>query len=88
MKKNIANDNDNEISQQKAVEDDEEGLFVRIADFSTKNLTASAPDISKEYSSSNRMEGKKYYPVSTHLTLEEATKEITYTIFFVFINLQ
>ena len=22
------------------------------------------------------MEGKKYYPVSTHLTLEEATKEI------------
>jgi hypothetical protein len=39
-------------------------------------LIASAPDNSKEYISFSRVEGKKYYPVSTHLTLEERTKEI------------
>jgi hypothetical protein len=68
----MANANDN--SQQETLEDDEEGEFVRIGDIdaSTTNLTASASTSFKL----NRTEGKKYYHVSSHLTLEEAIKEL------------
>ena len=72
----MANNNNNEISQQDALESDEEGVFGQLIDVWTNNLIASAPDNSKEYISFSRVEGKKYYPVSTHLTLEERTKEI------------